>query len=163
MVQRNILGVCLAAIVSLGASSVSALDCDIGRLDIKSGDNVSRFSIEIADTFESRATGLMNRDYLAQFAGMLFVYDTEKTVSFWMKNTLIPLDMLFIDETGVVLRIHENAIPLDLTQIPGGDGVQYVLEINGGLASMLNITPGAQIKHPEIDADLAIWPCDENN
>ncbi len=161
MVQHNILGICVAAIVSLTASSVSALDCDIGWLDIKSGNNVSRFSVEIADTFETRATGLMNRDYLAPFAGMLFIYDSEKNVSFWMKNTLISLDMLFIDETGMVLRIHENAIPLDLTQIPGGDGVQYVLEINGGMTSMLNIEVGAQIKHPEIDADLAIWPCGE--
>ncbi len=161
MVQRKVLGLCVATIVSLSGGAVFSMDCDIGQLEIKSGSNVSRFSVEIADTDQTRATGLMNRDFMGQFAGMLFVYDSERAVSFWMKNTLIPLDMLFIDETGEVLRIHENAIPLDLTSIPGGDGIQYVLEINGGMSSMLNIMPGAQIKHPEIDADLAIWPCDD--
>ncbi len=161
MAQFKGIGALLAAIVSLNAGSVAALDCDIGRLDIKSGANTSRFVIEIADTNELRATGLMNRESMDAFSGMLFVYDAPRSVSFWMKNTLIPLDMLFIGETGEVLRIHENAIPLDATSIPGGTDIQYVFEINGGMASLLGITEGAQIKHPQIDADLAIWPCDD--
>lgn len=144
---------------SLFASGAFAGVCSVDSLDIKSGANSSRFTVEIADNNEERATGLMNREYMGQFAGMLFVYDRPQQVSFWMKNTLIPLDMLFIDETGVVLRIHENAIPLDLTGIPGGDRIQYVFEINGGVASMLDIEVGAQIRHPSIDNDLAIWPC----
>lgn len=161
MAKLKLIGTLAATLLGFSAGIVSAEDCDIGRLDIKNDNSVSRFSIEIADTDQLRATGLMNRDSMGQFAGMLFVYDAPQRVSFWMKNTLIPLDMLFIDESGVVQRIHENAIPLDLTGIPGGEGIQYVLELNGGMTSMLDIEVGAQIKHPQIDADLAIWPCDE--
>ncbi len=145
----------------LTASAAFAADCDLNQIDIKSDGNITRFAVEIADTAATRATGLMDREYMGQFAAMLFVYDHPQQVSFWMKNTLIPLDMLFIDESGVVLRIHENAIPHDLTGIPGGNRIQYVLEINGGLASALNITAGAQVKHPQIANDLAIWPCGE--
>ena len=65
---------------------------------------------------------------------MLFVYEGPRRVAFWMKNTLIPLDMIFADATGRVTRVHANAVPLDETPIDGGEGVQFVLEINGGLA-----------------------------
>lgn len=90
---------------------------------------------------------------------MLFVYDRPQRVSFWMRNTLIPLDMIFMDEAGRVTRVHENAIPLDETGIPGGDEVQYVLEINGGLASRLGIDVGSELRHPIIGDDAA-WPCE---
>ena len=150
----------LALTVAFAGTSLAA-PCETGQLDIKSDGNISRFAIEIADSPEERAQGLMDRSYMAQFSGMLFAYTTPRQVSFWMKNTLIPLDMLIIDPSGVVLRIHENAVPHDLTPIPGGDQIQYVLEINGGLARALNITEGAQVRHPEINNDLAIWPCSE--
>ena len=90
---------------------------------------------------------------------MLVVYERRQSVSFWMENTLIPLDMIFDDETGVVRRIHENAVPLDRTPIPGGDGIQYVLEINGGMAGMLGLSEGDQMRHPSIAQDVAAWPC----
>ena len=76
-----------------------------------------------------------------------------------MKNTLIPLDMIFADETGTVRRIHENAVPLDRTPIPGGDGIQYVLEINGGMSATLGLSPGDEMRHPAIAQNLAAWPC----
>ncbi len=88
---------------------------------------------------------------------MLFVYDRERPVSFWMKNTLIPLDMIFADAEGRVVAIHENAIPHDETPIPSGAPSQYVLEINGGLASTLGIEVGSEMQHPAIEA--AAWPC----
>ena len=77
-----------------------------------------------------------------------------------MKNTLIPLDMIFFDETGLAIGIHENAIPQDLSIIDGGDGVWMVLEINGGLASRFGIGPGTQLRHPAVDQDVAAWACD---
>ena len=90
---------------------------------------------------------------------MLFVYERPQVVSFWMRNTLIPLDMIFMDETGRVARIHENAVPLDETGIEGGDGIQFVLEINGGLAGQLGIVEGSQLRHPSIGNNAA-WACD---
>ncbi len=93
--------------------------------------------------------------------GMLFIYDRPQPASFWMRNTLIPLDMLFLDETGTVTRIHENAVPEDETPIPGGDAVLSVLEINGGMAARFGIEEGSQLRHPDLPQDVAAWPCGE--
>ncbi|MDO6455887.1 DUF192 domain-containing protein [Celeribacter halophilus] len=120
--------------------------------------NVVRFSVEIADDAEERALGLMNRPEMARSHGMLFVYEKPQPVAFWMANTLIPLDMIFVDQRGVVTRVHEEAIPLDRTAIPGGDAVFAVLEINGGLAKALDIRPGDVLRHPAFGNDAAD-PC----
>lgn len=114
----------------------------------------------MADSDEERATGLMNRPELAATAGMLFVYPTPRQAYFWMRNTLIPLDMIFADETGVVTRVHSNAVPLDETVIDGGADVKYVLEINGGLAEKMGIAPGSVMQNPVIAGEGAAWPCD---
>nr|MCU0912617.1 DUF192 domain-containing protein [Paracoccaceae bacterium] len=90
-----------------------------------------------------------------------FVYERPQPVAFWMKNTLIPLDMVFTDAAGVVTKVHENAVPHDLTAIPGGGDVLTVLEINGGLARAIGIAPGAELRHPALPQDAAAWPCDE--
>lgn len=118
-----------------------------------------RFSVEVADDPAERGLGLMNRPSMSSGAGMLFIYEAPQSVSFWMKNTLIPLDMLFFDETGQLQRLHENAIPGDLTPIPGGEGIQYVLEINGGLSRRLGIVRETELQHPAISSDVAVWPC----
>jgi uncharacterized membrane protein (UPF0127 family) len=76
-----------------------------------------------------------------------------------MKNTLVPLDMIFADATGTVTRVHSGAIPGDLTAIDGGPGVAFVLEINAGIAERLGIAPGAELRHPAI-GPTAAWPCD---
>jgi hypothetical protein len=89
---------------------------------------------------------------------MLFVYESPRRAQFWMKNTLIPLDMIFADATGTVTRIHSGAIPGDLTPIDGGEGVAFVLEINGGLAERLGLGPGAELRHPAIGPGAA-WSC----
>jgi uncharacterized membrane protein (UPF0127 family) len=101
----------------------------------------------------------MNRAKMAKSAGMLFVYDKPASVSFWMRNTLIPLDMIFADSAGVVQSVHANAVPLDETPIPGGNGIQYVLEINGGLAAAMGIVVGSEMQHPAIGS-TASWPCE---
>jgi uncharacterized protein len=120
-----------------------------------------RFTVEIADTDESRAQGLMHRQSMPRLAGMLFIYDAPQRAVFWMENTLIPLDMLFLDETGRVAHIHHEARPLDRTPIDGGADVSMVLEINGGMARQLGIGPGSELRHPRIDPEIAAWPCPE--
>lgn len=129
-------------------------------LDIRSNTSTVRFSTEVADTIESRATGLMNRSELGRFSGMLFVYPDARAVSFWMRNTLIPLDMIFVDSQGVVQSIHVNATPLSDETIFGGAEIQYVFEINGGMAQSLGITVGSEVRHPSISGSEVIWPCE---
>ena len=134
--------------------------CAPGVVDIRGQFGQARFTVELADTGAERAQGLMFRESLPRSAGMLFVYESPQHASFWMKNTLIPLDMIFADSSGRITRVHSNAIPQDLTPIDGGEGVATVLEINGGLAAKLGIAPGAELRHPAVDAGLAAWPCD---
>ncbi|MGR3805497.1 DUF192 domain-containing protein [Marinibacterium profundimaris] len=118
-----------------------------------------RFNVTVADDDPSRAQGLMDVEEMPNSTGMLFVFDPPRSVSFWMKNTLIPLDMIFTDETGTVVRVHSNAIPGDLTPIPGGDGIYTVLEINGGLADRYGIAEGSELQHP-VYGEEAAWPCE---
>ncbi len=114
-----------------------------------------RFNVELAITPEEKAQGLMHRDTLANRAGMLFIYDRPQPVAFWMRNTLIPLDMIFIDDQGRVAHIHHNAIPLDETPIYGGDAIKAVLEINAGLAKKYAITTTSTVIHPQISPEFA--------
>lgn len=117
----------------------------------------ARFSVDIADSARERARGLMFVENMPRSHGMLFVYSYPQRVAFWMKNTLIPLDIVFADAKGVVIRVQENAVPGDLTALPGGGKVQFVLEINGGLAGQIGIEPGTELHHPAITD--AAWPC----
>jgi uncharacterized protein len=145
--------------VALAAGPVAA-DCAADRADIRGDWGSARFTVEVADDAASRSQGLMNRESMARTAGMLFLYEAPQRASFWMRNTLIPLDMIFMDPTGTVTHIHENAIPLDETPIDGGAGVQAVLEINGGLSRIMGIDVGSELRHPGIDQTAAAWPCD---
>lgn len=119
----------------------------------------ARFSVEIADDAAERAQGLMNRASLPRGAGMLFIYDHPQPVAFWMKNTAIPLDMIFIGADGKVGAVHAQAVPGDETPIPGPGDTLMVLEINGGLARRLGLDVGAELRHPALDQDVALWPC----
>ncbi len=146
--------------VSFGAASAQAEDaCRPDSLLIRGAFGQARFSVEVADTEAERAQGLMNRSHMSSSAGMVFVYETTRPASFWMRNTLIPLDMLFADEQGVIQHIHNNAIPLDETPIFGGDAVRYVLEINGGLAEAMGISVGSEMRHPSFLQEIAKWSC----
>lgn len=100
------------------------------------------FTVRIADEPAEYSLGLMNVGYLPDNAGMLFVFPSQGHVSFWMKNTLIPLDMIFIEEGGRIEKIHHNAIPHDLTSVTSDLPVRYVLEINGGLSASLGLREG---------------------
>jgi uncharacterized membrane protein (UPF0127 family) len=146
--------------VALTGPVLADAACAQGRVDLRWPGGAESFSVELADDPAERARGLMFRESLDPAAGMLFVYESPRRAQFWMKNTLIPLDMIFADAAGRVTRVHSNAIPGDLTPIDGGEGVVYVLEINGGLADRLGIVPGAELRHPAIPAATAAWPCD---
>lgn len=135
--------------------------CAPGVADLRDADTSLRFQVEVMDTPEGHARGLMFRESLPRFSGMLFVYEAAGPVAFWMENTLIPLDMLFFDGAGRLQRIHENAVPLDRTSIFGGEDIRYVLEINGGHARALGIDEGAVLRHPALDQAEAAWPCTE--
>ncbi|MEQ9693974.1 DUF192 domain-containing protein [Shimia sp. SDUM112013] len=154
----------LRAAVLLGvvfaSTQVAADTCRDDAVTLRGDWGQARFSVEVADDRRERAIGLMNRDHMPTSAGMLFVFDRTEPVSFWMENTLIPLDMLFIAENGEVVHIHSNAQPLDRTPIGSGQPVRYVLEINGGLAARMGITEGSALRHPSILQEGAVWPCD---
>jgi len=134
--------------------------CAPDVVELRGPSGQQRFTVEVADDGAERAQGLMFRESMPSSAGMLFVYEEPQAVSFWMKNTLIPLDMIFADETGRVTRVHSNAIPGDTTPIQGGEGVRFVLEINGGLAARMGIAEGSELRHPAIGQDSAVWPCE---
>ena len=119
----------------------------------------AHFTVEVAADQAAREKGLMFRDHMASSAGMIFVYQAPNHARFWMKNTLIPLDMIFADETGLVTVVHSDAVPQDLTPIDGGEGVMYVLEINGGLAKRIGIAAGAEMRFDLIDPSKALWSC----
>ena len=110
------------------------------------------FSIEVADTEASRERGLMFRTSLAPDAGMLFDYHQEQQASFWMQNTLIPLDMIFISADGIVKTIHVNARPMDTTSIPSEVPVRFVLEIGGGRSQEIGLKVGDKFDHPRVGA-----------
>jgi hypothetical protein len=136
--------------------------CSDDRVELRGDWGTARFRVEVADDVQERARGLMHVAEMPRLAGMLFVYDRPQHVSFWMENTLIPLDMIFADETGRVVNIHENAIPLDRTPIPGGsDDIVYVLEINGGMSETLGIDVGSELRHPSVSQETALWPCSD--
>ncbi len=132
--------------------------CSDTSVQIRGAFGQARFSVEVADDNRERAQGLMHREHLPTSSGMLFLYERPTTLSFWMRNTLIELDLLFIDKTGVVRNIHHRAQPLDETPINGGRGIA-VLEINGGLAQRMGIKPGDELRHPFFEAGPASWPC----
>ena len=127
------------------------------NLLIESGKKKHRFEIEIADTPTSRMQGLMFREKLDADKGMLFVFDKVSLQSFWMQNTLIPLDMIFIKSDGTIAKIHPMAKPKDLTMISSGRPVKAVLEINGGQAEKLGLKPGDRVIY-DVFAKEAVKP-----
>jgi uncharacterized protein len=106
------------------------------------------YTVELALTAEQRAVGLMNRESMAEDHGMLFRFETVRPITMWMRNTLIPLDMIFIREDGTVAGFHENAEPLSESIIASPEPVKFVLELNGGKAAEIGLAPGDTVQHP---------------
>ena len=115
-----------------------------GTLVLKTATGDHNFTIEVATTQQEQALGLMFRRSLPENAGMLFLYDPPQPAAMWMKNTLIPLDMVFIAPDGRVLRIESNAEPFSTTVIPSEGDISAVLELNGGEADKIGLKPGRQ-------------------
>ena len=121
---------------------------ELQPLEIATKSGVQIFGVEMAVTPDEQAKGLMFRRELPEKQGMLFDFHREQPTSFWMKNTYIPLDMIFIRADGRTLRIAENTVPLSEALVPSGGPVRAVLEVIGGTAKKLGIAPGDRVKHP---------------
>lgn len=138
----------LGALLLFAALSlpVSAEDLPVSALKITGGDGKAHdFKVEVAASAPTRAIGLMNRKSLAGGKGMIFIFPQPKEVMMWMKDTLIPLDMLFIDTSGKIFNIAENAKPMDETIIPSRGLAAFVLELAGGEAKRLHLVPGDKV------------------
>ena len=109
--------------------------------------------VELAETPEARTKGLMHRTELAADQGMLFDFEREQRVSMWMKNTPLPLDMLFIADSGRILRIEQDTEPFSLRSIASGRPARAVLEVNAGTSKRLNIRSGDHVLHPLFGSD----------
>jgi uncharacterized membrane protein (UPF0127 family) len=107
-----------------------------------------KIDVWVADTDPRRMRGLMFVEHLADDAGMLFIYPEPQPVAIWMKNTPLPLDILFVRADGRVHRIAENATPQSTDTIPSDGIVLAVIELKAGTAARMNIRPGAQVIHP---------------
>lgn len=138
-------------VIGLGTGSI-AQDRRPEPLSITvAGGETHVFEVEIAETFEEKARGLMHRRSLAPDGGMLFVYTKELRQSMWMKNTLIPLDMLFIRQNGRIAHIHERAVPGSLATISSRGRVLAVLELRGGTVARLGIRKGDRVAYDAFD------------
>ena len=120
-----------------------------GNLSILNDENktLAEFKIEIADSPYERQTGLMYRDSLDEQHGMLFIFENSELRGFYMKNTLIPLDLLFIDENYEIVHIYSKATPYETASISSQLPAKYVFEINGGLSEQIGIQKGMKIKY----------------
>jgi Uncharacterized conserved protein len=136
------------AMIGFLVAAGPARPADPKTLEITSKTGVHVFAVEIADNDAERAKGLMFRKSLPEGQGMLFDFGHEQDVAMWMENTYIPLDMLFIQGDGRILRIAENTVPLSTRIIPSGGPVRAVLEVIGGTARKYGIAPGDRVAFP---------------
>lgn len=144
-----------------GVAMANTDACSIDRVSLRGDHDQITFNVELADDLQSRALGLMHRPSMPTDSGMIFFYDSPIHARFWMRNTLIPLDMIFVGDDGRVKHIHENAIPLDLTVIDGGRDILVVLEINGGLSKEIGLSAGTELLHPMFDQKIVSWSCEK--
>jgi len=151
MVQ-NLKYLIVALALTLGSAALA--DCQIDHVHLDGPWGRAQFTVDIVDTPKTRAQGLMYRRHMPRGHGMLFVFQNAAPRQFWMKNTYIPLDILFFDSKGRLLNIIHSARPHDLTSLPSEGPAQYALEINGGLSKRFGITQKTTIlKNPAVDAN----------
>ena len=141
---RRAAALAAAWLVSFGAGAAGAEPL---CLDVRGG-AVHRYEVEVAATPHARAQGLMFRRSLAPGSGMLFDFGRDEVARMWMKNTFIPLDMVFADRDGVVRRIVRNARPRSLDTISSRAPVRAVLELNGGETERIGLAAGDRLRHP---------------
>jgi len=130
-----------------------SLAAGTGTLVLRTATGNHNFNIEVAITDQERALGLMFRRSLPDNAGMLFIYDPPQPAAMWMKNTFIPLDMVFISADGKVHRVESNTEPFSTTIIPSDGDVVGVLELNAGEADKIGLKRGDQVIYPGLAKD----------
>jgi uncharacterized membrane protein (UPF0127 family) len=145
MRRRDFFGFIAAAFLAF--APYPTLAAGIETLEIASSAGVHPFAVEMAETDEERSRGLMFRKELPEGKGMLFDFKVEQPVAFWMKNTYVSLDMIFIKADGRILSIAENTEPLSERGVPSGGPVRGVLEVVAGTAKKLGIKPGDRVAH----------------
>ena len=138
----------LVVTLALALAGPAAPAPDLHTLEIGSRSGVHVFSVELAVNDADSAQGLMFRRELPEGKGMLFDFGRDQEVAMWMKNTFIPLDMLFITGGGRILRVAENTEPMSTRVIPSGGPVRAVLEVIGGTAKKYGIAAGDRVAHP---------------
>ena len=143
--MRMVTALVFSAFLALSAGLGQAADKSVVEIVGKTG--VHSFNVEVVDNDADRAKGLMYRRSLPEGTGMLFDFHREQDVSFWMQNTYIPLDMIFIRADGRIHRIAENTVPLSLEQVPSKGPVRAVLEVIAGTSRKLGIGPGDRVAH----------------
>jgi uncharacterized membrane protein (UPF0127 family) len=137
----------VAPIIPPAQAQAAVQQAGLETLEIATRSGVQRFSVEVMRTEAEREKGLMFRRFMPADRGMLFDFKSEQSVMMWMKNTYIPLDMVFIRRDGTVSHVAENAEPLSERIIPSDGPAYAVLEINAGLARQLGIAPGDKVRH----------------
>ncbi|MGB5903581.1 MAG: DUF192 domain-containing protein [Xanthobacteraceae bacterium] len=140
--------IALALLVTAVVTTGDARTAELQTLEIATKTGVQVFSVEVATTEEEKRTGLMYRKELPDGRGMLFDFSPEQEVSMWMKNTFIPLDMIFIRADGRILRIAEDTVPQSTKIIPSRGLAKGVLEVIAGTAKKYGIAPGDRVAHP---------------
>lgn len=152
---RGAFGIALRAVLVgmlvLGAAAFAkASGLPTEQLTVETAGGPQTFTVEIAGTESDRATGLMNRKEMAADAGMLFVFPDSGEKFFWMKNTYISLDMIFINEAGRIVSIARNTEPLSEKIVSSGGSARYVLEVIAGTSARLQFAPGQKVTAPSI-------------
>ena len=147
MLAGRVLILCLSLLAAAPAFGQLA-QYPTAPLTIDTAGGPRHFTVEVATTPAQMEQGLMFRRSLAPDAGMLFDYGAPSAAMMWMKNTLIPLDMLFVDASGHIINIHERAVPGSLETIPSTAPARAVIELNGGTAARLGIRPGDRVEFP---------------
>jgi len=147
LTPHRMLAVFSAAALAVVGSAGQLSAKDVQPLEIVSKSGVHTFTVEMALTPEEQAKGLMFRRELSEGEGMLFDFHHEQPASFWMKNTYVSLDMIFIRGDGTILKIAENTVPLSEALVQSGGPVRAVLEVVAGTARKLGIVPGDRVAH----------------
>jgi uncharacterized protein len=135
-------------LILLQSACPLARAAELDSLEIVTSTGRHAFQVEIANNDATREHGLMDRRYMAPDHGMLFEFDRDEPVAFWMKNTYIPLDMVFISPSGIVTHIAPNAEPLSERVIPSGGPTVAVLEVDGKIAASIGLKVGDKVRHP---------------
>ncbi len=134
-----------AVLFALFLAAAPALALPVQNITVDTAKGHTAFKVEIAADHDSQERGLMFRKKMAPNAGMIFDFHQEVMTSFWMKNTILPLDIIFIRTDGTVSSIAANAVPMSETPIPSSEPVQAVLELNAGRAAQIGLAPGDKV------------------